>query len=723
VIVSDVARDPDWLPNPLLPNTRSEIKTFCSICSAFCGFEATVENNRITAFTPDKNHTMSKGFSCSKGRNFHNLLTADSRCSQVLKKSEKQEAENWQPVDREQALDDISTRLQALTEEHGPESVAIYCGNGVTFKALAMPSVHAFMKGLGSHQIYSSLTIDQPAKIISVGRHGIWAGGGHSFETANVLMLMGNNPFVSGLHGPGSIPGWQPGALKDEKRRGLKLIVVDPRLTETAQQADLHLPIRPGTDAVFLSGVINYVLQNKLHDAEFCNQFTEGLDALTRLVAQYDLATTARITGLDENLIKEAADLFVSQQRGTVSSATGPDMAPHPNLTEHLIYSLNTLCGRHNRAGDKVAATLLTPDFPPMEAVVPWDFLPGAINPAANTKRSRVSGAHQVFNEMPTGTLAEEILTPGKGQIKALIVIGGNPVLSVPGQPQLIEALKSLEILVCIDGRLSETAAFADYFLPATYGLEKTDMTVFNDIFWGAPFQQISKPLVTPPGDAQDEHRYLISLANRLGISMSYGGEEIDTADAPDDLTLLSMHFPEGTSKVTIADIAGHEGGKLYEQYLDVEVIPAMEGMEDKLRFMPDGVAEEFAALAKDLDNLDHDGYLLICRRNPHVYNSMCHEFPQAPKHNPAFLNPEDMSTEGFTDGDTIIVKSAHGEIQATVQTDAGLRRGVVSISHGFGGKTGGAAVGRLLSTTVTTDRYARIPQMTAVPVELLAEK
>jgi len=698
-------------------------KTFCSICSAFCGFEATVKDNIITDFTPDKSHPMSKGFSCTKGRSFHTLLTSGSRQTKALKKVPEKNNGHFEETDKESALNEIADKLKTIIDQHGPESVAMYCGNGVTFKALTMPAVHAFMKGLGSHHVYTSLTIDQPAKIISVGRHGIWAGNGHSFESAKVLMLIGNNPFVSGLHGPGSIPGWQPGALKEAKKRGLKLIVIDPRKTETAQQADIHLAIKPGTDAVLLSGMVNYILQNDLQDEAFCQQFTEGLEELREQVKAYDLENTANITGLSSEEIEAAIKLFIEQQRGTVSSATGPDMAPHGNLTEHLIYSLNTLCGRHNRAGDKVASPLLTPDIPPIEGVVPFDFLPPSLNPAANTKRSRVSNARQVFGEMPTATLAEEILTEGEGQLKALFVIGGNPLLSVPQQAQIQEALETVELLVVIDGRLSETAEHADYFLPSTYGLEKTDMTLFNDIFWGAPFHQISQPIVTAPDDATDEHQYLFEIAKRLGLTITYHGAEVDTSNVPDDMTLLGMQFPEGSTKVKVEDIAADPGGKLFEQYQAVEVIPAMEGMEDRLRFMPEGVAEEFSALSDWFQNIkgsvqDSD-YLLICRRNPHVYNSMCHEFSTAPSYNPAFLHPEDLQKEGFNDGDVITVRSEHGEVQATVQADDTLRRGVLALSHGFGNKSGGVSVGRLLSTQESTDRYAKIPQMSAVPVNV----
>ncbi|MGJ8686096.1 MAG: molybdopterin-containing oxidoreductase family protein [Spongiibacteraceae bacterium] len=687
-------------------------KTFCSICSAFCGFEAEVEDNRITEFRPDSSHVMSRGFSCRKGRNFHRLLTSDSRESRCLERM----ASGFEPVARELALDDIAGRLRKIVDEHGPESVAIYAGNGVSFKALVVPAVKAFLNGLGSHQLYTALTIDQPAKVISAVRHGVWIAGGHSFETAKVLMLFGNNPFVSGLNGMGGIPGWQPGAVKEARRRGLKLIVVDPRETETAQQADLHLPIKPGTDAFLLSGMINHILTNNLHDRDFCERFTEGQDALATLVAPYDLETTSVLTGLDVNLILRATELFVSQQRGTANSATGPDMAPHGNLTEHLIYSLNTLCGRHNRAGDKVSVSLLTPDVPPMEAVLPSEFLPEPLNPAGNTRRSRVSGRQQMFGEMPTATLAEEILTPGKGQIRALIVIGGNPALSVPQREQIQSALGSLDLLVCMDGRVTETAEYAHYSLPTTYGLEKTDMTVFNDRFWGAPFHQVSRPVVTPPGDACDEQHYLMALAQRMGIPMAYHGVEIDTANPPDDLALLDLQFPQGTTRVPVAVIAAAPGGRAYPEYAQVEVTPGMEGLSATFQFMPEGVSEEFEALGQSQYE-SQEGYLLICRRNPHVYNTMCHELPHAPAENMAFMHPNDLVDDAIAEGERILIRSAHGQIEVTARADDKLRRGVLSISHGFGGKNGGASINELLSTADTTDRVVGIPRMSAVPV------
>jgi anaerobic selenocysteine-containing dehydrogenase len=246
-------------------------------------------------------------------------------------------------------------------------------------------------------------------------------------------------------------------------------------LTETAQLADLHLAIKPGQDAVLLAGMIRLLIQKSLYDHDFCQQYTHDFAALKAQVDPYDLAFVAKQSGIDAILIEQAVELFGGQKRGCVSSGTGPDMGPHPNLSEHLICAMNTICGRHNRIGDKVNTSLLTPNMPPMEAVIPWDFLPPTLNLQANNRRSRVADARQVYQEMPSSTLADEILTAGQGQIKALIVIGGNPVLSLPDKAKIKQALSALDLLVCIDVRHTDTTALADYILPASYGLERPE--------------------------------------------------------------------------------------------------------------------------------------------------------------------------------------------------------------------------------------------------------
>lgn len=696
-------------------------KTYCSICSAFCGFEADVEDNRIVDFRPDPEHPLSQGFSCSKGRQFPYLLQDKNRLTQAAKRVDGE----LTTVAPDAALDEIAAKLKDIIKQHGPESVAIFSGNGVQFKGATVPVFRAFLKGLGSHNFFSTMTIDQPAKIIAVGRHGVWAGGAQSFDSADVAVLIGNNVLVSSLNQLSGPPGWRPGSIKEAKKRGLKLIVIDPRQTETAQLADLYLPIKPGEDAVLLAGMINRIIEKQLYDADFCQRYVEGFAELAQSVAPYTLDYVAERTGIDAELIDQAVDMFAQAKRGCVSSGTGPDMGPHPNLSEHLICCLNTLCGRHNRAGDKVSGTLLTPNIPPMEAVVPWDFLPELINPKANTLRSRVADAGQVYQEMPSSTMADEILTPGKGQVKALIVIGGNPVMSLPNREKVVRALGELDLLVAIEVRHTDTTALADYLLPASYGLERPEITSYADFIFDKPFHQFADKVVDGPDDVNEEWRYLAALANRLGIAIPLAGGDLDL-EGDDYLAMMQKVYPAEATKVPISEIATHAGGKVYDEYVAMEVTPGFEGMDDKLQLMPEGVAEEFSVLATALEQnvqSDQRQHLLICRRNKYVYNSMCHELPHSVTGNPAYMHPDDIAALGAEEGDAVSLESEFGHITTIVAADAGLRRGVVSTSHNFGSNSNAqdnaqfAAVAQLLSLDHSNDKYARMPIMTAVPI------
>ena len=710
-----------------MTQTGTTHKTFCSICTAFCGFEATVEDGRVAAMTPDRDHPMSRGFSCTKGRQAHLLLEAPDRLARAMRR----EGGTLVAADLDVVLDEVAERLARIRAEHGPSSIAVYAGNGATFKTTASPAAHAWLAGLGSHQFYSSLTIDQPAKITAAGRIGVWAGGTHDFSTADVAMSFGNNVVVSGLNVPGAPPGWRPRAIREARERGLRLIVVDPRRTQTAALADLHLQIRPGEDAVLLAGMLRMVLAEGLHDREFCEEFVDGLDELTSAVEPFTPDLVSRRTGLASADVEEAVRLFTSGRRGTASSATGPDMGPHGNLTEHLIGALNVVCGRFNRAGEvDVTSAVLMPDLPSVAAVVPRDFLPPTLNPAANTRRSRIHGAHQLYQEMPTSTLADEILTPGEGQVRALVVIGGNPMTSWPDRDKTERALADLDLLVCLEVRRTDTVEVADYVLPCSYGLERPELTAYNDFLYDAPFVQYAEPVVDPPGDAQEEWRHLAALAHRMGTPIELAGGPLDVADPPTTAAFMDLLFPEGTTRVPMAEIRSHPGGKVYEHMARPEVQPAFEGMDERFRLYPDGVAEEFAdLLAHEVGVEGSFGpggaytHLLTCRRHGKVYNSMCHEVPQTAGANPALVHPDDLVDLGVSPGDVVVLRSEHGAIDVEVGVDDTLRRGTVSVHHGFGARASAedgprhAAVSRLLSTDATLDRLTRMPIMTAVPV------
>lgn len=709
-------------------------KTFCRICSAYCGIEVDIDDQqRIVEIRGDRDHPMSKGYTCTKGRQWGHQYHADDRLQSAQKRASRDS--DFERVDAEQALDEIAEKLQALIAEHGPRSIAIYRGNGLSVSSNGDQVAHAWITGLGSEMDFSSMTLDQPSKIIAIGRHGVWGAGAHGFEGSDVCMMIGNNPIVSALNMTGAPPGWHPTALRDAKKRGMKVIVVDPRRTETAEHADIYLPIKPGEDPSLLAGMIRLVIEHKLYDSDFVDQHTEGFTELKDAVKDFTLDYVAGRTGLPAKDIEAAARLFAAGPRGTASSGTGPDMASFPHLSEHLILALNTLCGRWNREGDHVASpNLLAPNMAPPAQALPLEFLPTRMNPANDTYSSRIRGVKQVFQEMPTPVAAEEILTPGEGQVRALIVIGGNPVASWPDQDRTLKALDALELLVTIDIKETATVRRADYSLAAAHSFEREGLAEFTDRLYEKPFGQYSKALLPKKGDVHEEWYYLVGLARRMQTSIELQGGPVDVDNRDlQSLDIFTLMYPDDQVKVPVSEIAKYQGGHMFEEFADMTVSAPLEGIDEKLQLMPSIVAPDLAAvLAQPLPEegcYGADGsytHLLTVRRVKHVYNSSCHDFPKNPAGNPAYLHSDDITELGRQAGDEVQLHSEHSSIKVVLQVDDRLRPGVVSMSHCFGGDPDRAesvqAVGGSAAKLVAVDRdfdpLMGMPRMTGFAVK-----
>jgi anaerobic selenocysteine-containing dehydrogenase len=263
---------------------------------------------------------------------------------------------------------------------------------------------------------------------------------------------------------------------------GMKVIVVDPRKTEVANRATMHLQVNPGEDPSLLACFINIILTEELHDREFCAFHLDGLEEMIELVKPYSAEYAAERCGVTAEQIESAARTFANAKRGVAVAGTGPDMSPRGVLTEHLILVLNTICGRINKEGERVPNPgVLTPVRPRHGEVI-------AAKPAFNYgPKARVRGLGEIFGEMPTATLNDEILLPGEGQIKALICLGGNPMVAFPDQDKTKKAMDKLELLVCVDIYKSATAKLADYIIAPTLTLERDDVTMLTDTWYDEP--------------------------------------------------------------------------------------------------------------------------------------------------------------------------------------------------------------------------------------------
>jgi anaerobic selenocysteine-containing dehydrogenase len=700
-------------------------KSYCRYCHAYCAIDVDVEDGRPVAIRGDAKDPVYGGYTCIKGRQLPELYDAPDRLHTALKKMPDG---RFEEVPTARALDEIAARIERIIERDGPRAVASYCGTYAFMESAALALARSFHQGIGSESFYTSVTIDQPGRPIAMSRFGTWGGGTHSFADADVVMSIGNNAVVSSFSVFGGIPPFNPyRRMNDAIKDGKKLIVIDPRRTEVARKAHLFLQVRPGEDPTLLAGIIRVILDEDLHDQPFCDQYVDGLDAIKAAVDPFTLEYVAKRAAVPAEQIAEAARTFAAGPKGVAVTGTGPNMAERAPLTEHLVLVLNTICGRVNRAGERLPNPgILSPRTPVKAEVIPpspaWGHGP----------RNRVRGLGQIFGEMPTAALSDEILEPGEGQVRALLSIGGNPIVAWPDQIKTKRALDALDLLVCVDIRLSATAQLADYVIPGKICLEREDMPVLTDNWYDVPYGHYTEAVCQPNGDLREEWEFYWELAHRLNSDLPLPGGSLPTQEKPGKQTVLEHMFPN--PKVPIAEIRAQDGGHVFEG-VQVMVEPG-EG-NARLQLTPGGVADELAEVraqtlqANGAPGKDGDySHLLISRRLKHVYNSSGQQLPEIRRKgttNPAYMNPEDVAALGIGDGDVVQISSRHGQILGVAAAAPDVKRGVISMAHAWGGLPGndgevreiGASTNRLLSNEKEFDPITGMARQSAIPVNV----
>ena len=638
-----------------MPTTPS----FCRFCHAFCGIDVDVEDGRAVRVRGDRTNPMSEGFTCIKGRALPEQHAHPDRLTRSLRRGDDGE---FTPVSVAEACDDIAARLQTIIAEHGPRAVALYGGTAAYQNATGLSVARAWTAALGSPSFYSSLSIDQPNKLIAPQMHGGYMGGNQSFASSDVWMVFGCNSIVSMYGGTSGFPSFNPTKrLREAKRRGLDLIVVDPRRSELAKQADLFLQVKPGEDSVLLAGLLRVILEEDLDDSAFVARWATGRDELRKQVAGFTSDIVERRTGVEWTLIEEAARRFAGGRRGLASSGTGPSMAPHPNLTEYLIMCMNTACGRYNRAGDVIANPgTLMPERPYFEAAMAP--MPGFRMGA----QSRIRGLGQIAGELPTAALSDEILEPGDGQVRALIVLGGNPMMAWPDQLKTEEALKALDLLVVADPFMGATAKLADYVIAPTLSLERADVTTLMDTWYPEAYAMYTPPVVEPVSDEVIEEWVLLwELASRMGTEVMLPGGALPLDERPSTdavLDLLTKH-----ARVSLDEIRKHPHGALFPSDEPVVVQPNQGETKPGLSLATPEMMEELAGLqveiAAETDATDRGAFShrLISRRLREVCNSVGRELPSLRAKrpfNPAYMHPDDLGELGIKDGALVEIES-----------------------------------------------------------------
>ena len=700
-------------------------KSFCRFCHAFCPIEVDVEDNKVIEIRGDTSNPIYGGYTCIKGRHLPDQHNHADRIRTSLKRMPDG---SFQPISSEQALDEIAERLSAIVEEHGPRSVATYNGTYAFCNAITLSVSRAWHKGVKSPSYYTSVTIDQPAKAIAASRHGTWMGGSHGFDTADVAMLIGNNPVVSMF---GGIPPFNPWKrLRDAQARGLKLIVIDPRKSDVAKRADLFLQVKPGEDPTLLAGIIRVMFDEGLVDGDFLAGNVAHVEELREAVDSFTLDYVEERTGVPAAQVERAARMFAEGPRGVASSGTGANMAPHPNLTEHFVHTFNTLGGRYLREGEVV------PNPGVIGAERPWLAQANPPNPAwGKGEPSRVRGLGEVFGEMPTAALSDEIIEPGEGRVRALISVGGNPVGAWPDQLKTIEAMGKLDLNVSIDIRMSQTAKMADYIIAPKLSLERPDLTVLTDSWYPAPYAHYTPAMVEAEDDVIEEWEFFWGVAQRMGTEIKLVGGLLPMDEKPSTDDVLDLITAK--SRIPLNRVREADGGAIFEGET-VRVGPKAAGTDARLDVAPPDLVEEMHEVRAE-PVVEGAGYLpgevfshrLISRRMREFYNSSGRDIAGLTARdgstNPAFMNPRDGEEYGIKEGAIIEIESGRATILGVAAFTDDIPSGVISMAHSWGDtpendkdvrKIGGST-NRLVNNAEAYDPITGMARQSAIPVNI----
>ena len=719
----------------------SQHQSICRFCAAACPVLVDIEDDKVLKVTGNKASPTYHGFCCTRGQAMPEQMNSPDR---LLHSQRRSPDGAYHPIGSAEMMDEVAAKIAHIVERHGPKSVAVYIGtmNG-HYPASAFFGV-AWMTALKSPSVYSVVTIDQPGKNIAAALSGTWEGGSPGFDESDVWLMIGGNPLVSILS---TMPPQNPARrLTTALERGMKLIVIDPRKTETASRAHIHLQSKPGEDATILASMIHVILAEGLEDREFLAAHVDGLAALRQAVALFDPDYAAARAGIERDQIVAAARTFGQARAGMAAGSTGANMSGRSTLTEYLINSLNMICGRFRREGDAVdnPGVLMPRAMPRAQARPPY--------PALDTsQKMSVRGLFSTIAGPPTAALADEILA---GNVRALISLGGSPVVAWPDQARTLRALAVIDLFVQFDIRMSPSARMADYVIASKMMMEvPTSSRTIEALEWQASHWMLPEPfgfyaprLVPPPKDSDliEEWEFFYTTAQRLGLQLEIDRTipqtnlrraaappiKLDMTNKPTTEELLEL-FAED-SRIPLSEVKAHPNGALFPE--DIRVAPADPACTAKLDIGNGDLMAELAAMAEEdfaTDTAAAYPFRLISRRAPHLYNSSGLELPRLQRkggtYNPAFMHPADIEELCLAAGEEIRLVSPSGSIAAIAQPDAAVRRGVISMSHAHGGlpqdkmdaTARGSNTGALVSVEQDYDRYSGIPHMSNIPVRV----
>jgi len=707
------------MPMTSVTETRTAYRT-CPLCEATCGLELTLEGRSLVKVRGDREDVFSHGYICPKGLALVDL----ERDPDIVRTPLIRDGDGHREASWEEAFALIDSRLRPIVAEHGPDSVAVYLGNPNVHNLAGLLYNPVLVRALGTANLYTATSVDQMPKQVACA---YMFGSGLSIPIPDVdrtqhMVILGANPLVS--NGSLFTAPDLPGRLRALRARGGKLVVVDPRRTETARHADEHHAIVPGTDAHLLLAIVHTLFDEGLARPGRLEQHTSGIDVVRGLAERFTPEVVAAVTGIEAGEIRRMARELAAAERGVVYGRVGTCTQEFGTLASWLVDVVNVLTGNLDRPGGAMFTK-------PATGGSNTSGTPGVGKGARFGRRhTRVRGLAEHFSEFPVAALAEEILEPGDGRVRAFISVAGNPVVSTPDARRLDRALGALEFMVSIDIYLNETSRHADVILPGESTLTRGHYDVAFTALSCRNIAHYSPPALEAEDGSMHEWQVLLRLAAiaagqgpesdlraldgfvargllerglKNALSPAHGADleaawsEVADGEGPErllDILLRTGPYGDGFGR----DPEGLSMTKLLEHPHGIDLGPLQERIPEVLRtpsgmieLAPGDIVQDVERLRASLERA-RDGLVLVGRRQLRSNNSWMHNLPGlsgGSNRCTVQVHPEDAARLHLEEGKPVRVSSASGSIDVEVEVTDVMRPGVVSIPHGWGDGNG----------------------------------
>ncbi|HVN38818.1 MAG TPA: molybdopterin-dependent oxidoreductase [Myxococcota bacterium] len=697
----------------------------CSLCEAMCGLHVHVEQGRVTRIRANADDVWSHGYICPKGTTLGHLHEDPDRLRRPLVR----DGSTWREVGWPEAFDEIERRLRPILAREGREAVTCYIGNPTAHNFSLSRYVPAFVAMSQLPRLYSAGTVDQWPKNLAVALMygGMWTIPLPDLDRTEHLLVLGANPHAS----QGSLLAAADvlGRFDSIRRRGGKVVVVDPRRTGTVRHADEWIPIRPGTDAALLLAMAQVLFAEDRVELGALAGRVRGLDDVEELCAPFTPEAVARTCRVPADTIRRLARELASANRAAVYGRIGTCNQEFGTLASWLVEVLNILTGNLDREGGSMFSN---PIAWSLASLTPPEFANGF---EFGRWKSRVRGAPEVLGQVPVSCLAEEIATPGPGQVKALITIAGNPVLSSPDAGRLDAALPQLECMVSLDNWRNETTRHAHVILP---GLSVLEQPHYDELIWSWAVRNAGKyspPVFEPEPGRPHEWQILLTLSAMLngmpardvnvgglddlffaGLVAAAAARRGSPIAGRDPGEILKLHPERGPRRIldlqirtgpwgegyganprglTLASFErepnGIDRGALTPRLDEVLATPS-----GRVELAPAYITRDLARLAQRLDRQDPP-LVLVSRRHLRSNNSWMHNVAplvSGKDRCTLLVHPDDAARHGLRNGSRAQVTSQAGRIEVPVEVSDEMMPGVVCLPHGWGHDKPGTQLG-----------------------------